>query len=139
MTKIKMKGSSHRGGIGGSRNDGPIGDIPRKRKVRKSSPMVEVTGSSRGPGANELTSIAMNNEVPFCKVYSLKQKEAVERLLLNNRISYFVKWKEQSFLSRFFAGEKESVVFIIFIHDTMLEKARGLVKGMKGVKLLIRQ
>lgn len=138
MTKIRMGGSKKRSNSDFS--GGSMGKSTKKRKVRKGgAPIVEVTGSSRGPGANELTSITLNNEVPFCKVYSLKHKEAVERLLLQERISYFVKWKEQSFLSRLFSGEKESVVFVIYIHDTMLDKARSLCKGLKGVKLLVNK
>lgn len=124
MTRIRKKSSYKTGGTHSS----------KKSSSKKTLPLVEVTGVPRGAGANELSLIAMNNEVPFCRVTSLKAKENVERVLLNNRISYYVKWKEQSFFSRLFGG-KESVVFVIYIHDTMVDKARSLLKGMKGLKM----
>ncbi len=97
----------------------------------------QITNSVRGADSSELTSVKVNNEVAFCRVSNLKQKEEVERLLLQNRISYFVKWQEQSFLKRVFSSEKERLIFIICIHNTAVEKAKELVADMQEVKLLL--
>ena len=47
-----------------------------------------------------------NREVSFCRVYSLTSKEKLEKLFLQNRISYFIEWQERSFISRLFGGDK---------------------------------
>ena len=43
----------------------------------------------------------VNHEVDFCKVYDMETKEKVERILLKNRISYFVEWEEKGLNRRF--------------------------------------
>ncbi len=98
----------------------------------------QITNSTRGAESTELTSVKVNNEVAFCKVYNIKQKEAIERLLLQNRISYYVKWQEQGFFKRMFDSEtKEKIIFIICIHDTAIEQAKELVADMQDIKLLV--
>jgi len=98
----------------------------------------QISDSVRGADSTELTSVRVNNEVAFCKVYSLKQKEEVEKLLLKNRISYYVKWQEQKLFKRLFDSEtKEKVIFIICIHDTAVESAKELVADMQDIKLLV--
>lgn len=98
----------------------------------------QIAHSVRGADSSELTSVKVNNEVAFCRVGSLKQKEEVERLLLKNRISYFVKWQEQSLLRRMFNSEtKEKTIFVICIHNAAIEQAKELVADMPDVKLLV--
>lgn len=98
----------------------------------------QISNSVRGAESTELTSVRVNNEVAFCKVYNLKQKEEIEKLLLQNRISYFVKWQEQTFFKRMFDSEtKEKIIFIICIHDTAIERAKELVAEMPDVKILV--
>lgn len=98
----------------------------------------QVSSSIRGAESTELTSVKVNNEVAFCKVYNLKQKEEIEKLLLKNRISYFVKWQEQKFFKRMFDSEtKEKIIFIICIHDTAIERAKELIADMPDVKILV--
>ncbi|WWR16550.1 hypothetical protein V1224_03600 [Lachnospiraceae bacterium JLR.KK008] len=98
----------------------------------------QVSSSIRGAESTELTSVKVNNEVAFCKVYNLKQKEEIEKLLLKNRISYFVKWQEQKFFKRMFDSEsKEKIIFVICIHDTAIEQAKELVGEMPDVKMLV--
>ena len=40
---------------------------------------------------------SVNHEVAFCKVYDMATKEKVERILLKNRISYYVEWEDKGF------------------------------------------
>lgn len=98
----------------------------------------QISDSVRGADSTELTSVRVNNEVAFCKVYNLKQKEEIERRLLKNRISYYVKWQEQKFFKRIFDSEtKEKNIFIICIHDTAIENAKELVADMQDIKLMV--
>ena len=98
----------------------------------------QIANSVRGADSSELTSVKVNNEIAFCRVGNLAQKEEVERRLLKNRISYFVKWQEQSFFKRMFNSEsKEKIIFIICIHNTAVEEAKELVADMPDVKVLV--
>ncbi len=98
----------------------------------------QISDSVRGAESTELSRVRVNNEVAFCKVYNLKMKEEVEKILLKHRISYYVKWQEQKFFKRLFDSEtKEKIIFIICIHDTAIEQAKELVADMQDVKLLI--
>lgn len=78
-----------------------------------------------------------NREVSFCRVYSLTSKEKLEKLFLQNRISYFIEWQERSFFSRLFGGDnsKEKNTFTIRINEADVERATELVQGMESVKL----
>lgn len=78
-----------------------------------------------------------NREVSFCKVYSLESKQKLEKLFLQNRISYFIEWQDKSFLSRLLRGDnqKEKTVFIIRINEADIEKATALVQGLESVKI----
>lgn len=78
-----------------------------------------------------------NREVSFCRVYSLTSKEKLEKLFLQNRISYFIEWQERSFVSRLFGNDKkkEKNTFTIRINEADVERATQLVQGMDSVKL----
>lgn len=78
-----------------------------------------------------------NREVSFCRVYSLESKQKLEKLFLQNRISYFIEWQDKSFLSRLLRGDnqKEKTVFIIRINEADIEKATALVQGLESVKI----
>ncbi len=98
----------------------------------------QIVNSFRGVDSSELTSVKVNNEVPFCKIYNLKQKEAVEKILLKNRVSYFVKWQQQGLFKRMFDSEsKEKMIYIICIHDTAIEMCKELLADMSDVKILV--
>lgn len=80
---------------------------------------------------------AFNREVSFCKVYSLDSKEKLEKLFLQNRISYFIEWQEHSFFARLFSSEKnkEKITFTIRINEADVDRATELVQGLESVKL----
>ncbi len=76
-----------------------------------------------------------DNEVDFCRVAGDANRERLENLFLKNRISYFIKWEEKSFLGKLFAGRKPSVViFRINTRDVAL--ARELVEHAEGVEVI---
>lgn len=78
-----------------------------------------------------------NREVPFCRVYSKDSKDKLEKIFLQNRISYFIEWQERSFLARLFGSEEkgQKTIFIIRINEADVDKATELVQGMDSVKL----
>lgn len=78
-----------------------------------------------------------NREVPFCRVYDQESKEKLEKLFLQNRISYFIEWQERPLLSRVFGSErkKEKNIFVIRINEADVERATQLVQGMEAVKI----
>ncbi len=76
----------------------------------------------------------MSREVAFCRVYSKDAKDKLEKLFLNNRISYFVEWQNRSFISKLL-GNKEKNVFTIKINEEDVARATDLVKDMQSVKM----
>lgn len=75
-----------------------------------------------------------NREVPFCKVYSKESKDKLEKIFLQNRISYFIEWQQRSWLSRLF-GESKKISFTIRINEADVDRATALVQGIEAVKL----
>lgn len=80
---------------------------------------------------------SFNREVSFCRVYSMTSKEKLEKLFLQNRISYFIEWQDRSFVSRLFGSDKkkEKNMFTIRINEADVERATELVRGIDSVKL----
>ena len=78
-----------------------------------------------------------NREVSFCKVYSLEDKEKLEKVFLKNRISYFIEWQDKPLLQRIFSRDsnKEKSFFTIRINEADVPKARELVQGIESIRL----
>lgn len=78
-----------------------------------------------------------NREVSFCRVYSQESKTKLEKLFLQNRISYFIEWQERSWFARLFGGEKqkERNVFTVRINEADVERATELAQGLDDIKL----
>lgn len=78
-----------------------------------------------------------HREVAFCKVYSLDSKEKLEKLFLQNRISYFIEWQDKPLLQRLMNKDnvKEKNVFTIRINEADVDRAKELVSGLESVKL----
>jgi hypothetical protein len=81
-----------------------------------------------------------NNESNFCRVSGAKAKAALEKILLANGISYFVKWDDRSWLSRLLeGGRNEHGVCTIRINTGDIARATELVKGMEGITVIGRE
>ncbi len=76
-----------------------------------------------------------NREVSFCKVYSVDSKDKLEKLFLQNRISYFIEWQDRPFMARLFGNEKQKNMFTIRINEADVEHATELIRGIESVKL----
>ena len=86
--------------------------------------------------AIRFNALFFNHEIPFCKVYSVESKDKLEKLLLTNRISFFVEWQEkkpwQKFLGNANSGKS---VFTIRINEADSVLASDLLEGIDCVKL----
>lgn len=86
--------------------------------------------------AIRFNALFFNHEIPFCKVYSVESKDKLEKLLLTNRISFFVEWQEkkpwQKFLGNANSGKRE---FTIRINEADSVLASDLLEGIDCVKL----
>ena len=75
-----------------------------------------------------------NNEVPFCRVYSMESKKQLEERFLAHRISYFIEWQDKSFLQRLFDRKGSKIVCTFRINKGEIERARALAQGIEGIK-----
>ena len=78
---------------------------------------------------------SVNHEVAFCKVYDMATKEKVERILLKNRISYYVEWEDKGFGGLFmFRKPKGRTAWVFRIHSDEVARARELLRSVLGSK-----
>ena len=75
-----------------------------------------------------------NNEVPFCRVYSMDSKKQLEERFLAHRISYFIEWQDKSVLQRLFDRKGSKIVCTFRINKRDVLKARELAQGIEGIK-----
>lgn len=76
------------------------------------------------------SSLKVNNEIELCEVSDMHCKQLIERELLKNRISYFVKWHKASLLRR----KPETCVFCVNSNDKELAEhsIRALGKSVES-------
>ena len=70
------------------------------------------------------TNVKVNNEIELCEVSDLDCKKLIERELLKNRISYYIRWPKLSIFSR------NKDVCIICINDTVRDDAESIVRAV---------
>ena len=70
------------------------------------------------------TAVKVNNEIELCEVSDLECKKLIERELLKNRISYYIRWPKNSFFSR----KRENC--IICINDNVKDDAETIVRAV---------
>lgn len=75
----------------------------------------------------------VNREVAFCRVYSKDARDKLEKIFLQNRISYFIDYQDRSFLGKLM-GTKEKNVYTIKINEEDVPKATELVKDLDAIK-----
>lgn len=76
----------------------------------------------------------VSREVAFIKSNGLEAKKIVEKIFLENRISYFVEWEDRNIFSRIIGG-KDKNAFVIRINEADVERAKELVQGVEGIKI----
>ncbi|MBO4980496.1 MAG: hypothetical protein J6C84_01155 [Lachnospiraceae bacterium] len=70
------------------------------------------------------TSVKVNNEIELCEVSDMDCKQLIERALLQNRISYYIRWPKSSLFHR----TKNSC--IICINDSSKEDAESVIRSI---------
>ena len=80
------------------------------------------------------TNQVFNNEIPFCRVYSIDSKKMLEERFLAHRISYFIEWQGKSFLQRLFDRKGNKIVCTFKINKNELVRAKELSEGIEGIK-----
>ena len=75
-----------------------------------------------------------NNEIPFCRVYSIESEKQLEERFLAHRISYFIEWQDKSFLQRLFDRSGSKIVCTFKINKGEIARAKALAQGIEGIK-----
>lgn len=70
------------------------------------------------------TSLKVNNEVEICEISDMDTKQQIEKILLQNRISYFIKWPKMKFFSR------RRILCILCVNDSSKELAEEAIKSL---------
>lgn len=76
----------------------------------------------------------VSNECDFCKIYNETTLRQVERIFLQNRISYFIRQEDFSILAFLFSNNRASCVFRINERD--VARASYLVSDIRGIDIL---
>lgn len=84
------------------------------------------------------TTVKVNNEIELCEVSDPDCKQLIERALLKNRISYYIRWPKPSI----FSHKKDSC--IICINDMAKEEAENVIRTIcdetgYSVKFIMRK
>lgn len=84
------------------------------------------------------TTLKVNNEIELCEISDMECKQLIERELLKDRISYYIRWPKPSLFSR------KKNVCIICVNDNAKESAENVVRSIcdeKGyaVKFLMKR
>lgn len=70
------------------------------------------------------TSLKVNNEIELCEISDPECKQLIERQLLRERISYYIRWVKPSLFRR------RKNVCIICVNDNMAEAAENVVRSI---------
>lgn len=84
------------------------------------------------------TAVKVNNEIELCEISNLECKRLVERALLQERISYYIRWLKPSIFRR------RKHACIICVNDNSKEAAEAVVRSVCDetgypVKFLMRK
>ncbi len=86
----------------------------------------------------EYTKVKVHNEIELCETTDMEMKQQIERILLRNRISYYIKWHKQGLFKR----NKNVCVFCVNANSK--EEAEELVRSLSEniedtVRFLLRK
>ena len=70
------------------------------------------------------TSLKVNNEIEICEIDSEECRKLIEKALLKNRISYYIRWPKRSIFRR----NKEAC--IICVNETAKETAEDTIRNI---------
>lgn len=70
------------------------------------------------------TTVKVHNEIELCEVSNPECKKLIERALLQNRISYYIRWPKNNIFHR------NKNLCIICVNDSAREEAEGVVRSI---------
>lgn len=70
----------------------------------------------------EYTKLKVNNEIELCETSDMEIKRKIERILLQKRISYFMKWHRQGVL-------RKREICTICVNDSVRDEAEQLIRA----------
>ena len=84
------------------------------------------------------TAVKVNNEIELCEISDLECKRLIEKALLNERISYYIRWLKPSIFRR------NKHTCIICVNDSSKEAAEEVIRSLCDetgypVKFLMRK
>lgn len=84
------------------------------------------------------TQLKVNNEIEVCEITDMELKQQIEKELLKNRISYFIRWQRPNLFGR----RKTTCVFCV--NENVKDQVEEIISGMEGyndsrVKLICRK
>lgn len=84
------------------------------------------------------TGVTVNNEIELCEISNMECKQHIEKALLRERISYYIRWPKPTIFNR------KKDVCIICVNDSSRESAENVVRTVcdeKGfaVKFLLKK
>lgn len=69
--------------------------------------------------------VKVHNELEWCQVTDISTKEKIEKVLLKNRVSYFIKWEKP----KLFSGDKFGTC-IFCVNQLQKEIAEEAIDGL---------
>lgn len=84
------------------------------------------------------TNLKVNNEIELCEISSMECKQQIEKMLLQERISYYLRWPKPSLFHR------NRNTCIICVNENVKEIAEDIVRSVCDengypVKFLLRK
>ena len=74
----------------------------------------------------EYTKVKVHNEIELCETTDMEVKQQIERVLLRNRISYYIKWHKQGLFRR------NRDVCLFCVNDNSKEEAEELIRSISN-------
>lgn len=71
----------------------------------------------------------VHNEIELCEIGDMATKEKIEKALLKERVSFFIRWRDKGFFARLFADKNN--VGVICVNDLQREAAEACVKRLE--------
>ena len=72
------------------------------------------------------TAVKVNNEIELCEINDMEFKRLIEKALLKNRISYFIRWPK----SGLFHLGRNKTLCIICVNGNSREEAEEVVRAL---------
>lgn len=70
------------------------------------------------------TAMKVNNEIELCEISSMDCKQQIEKALLSERISYYIRWLKPSIFNR------RKGICIICVNENSKEAAENVVRSV---------